>query len=323
MRLTISAVLTCCLLSSAALGQLTPEREFNGVNRPIPMSVEVPDGGEGEVEIALFAPTSGEAMEVVSAEEGRVDIAALFPVLWTAQSSELRYAQLMVGGEKVGSPVVLQAMSTPALAGLAGNQVRWNSIGQTYSGIRAYTDRHVVIETTLGEIEVRLRPDSAPNTARHFLTLAEGGYYTDIIFHRVVPRAQNGEPFVIQAGDPTGSGTGGPGVMIDLEQSELPHDFGVISMARGPDPNTNGGQFFLCLSRAGTSFLDGNYTAFGQTVRGGDVILEIASTPLSDERAGKPAEPPVIERAYTVPAPPYGEAPAAVTREGSAQPQER
>ncbi|MGD9692546.1 MAG: peptidylprolyl isomerase [Phycisphaerales bacterium] len=312
-------------LCGGAYAQLSPDRTYYGINRAMPMTVSVPSGAEGVVEIGLFAPAdpgSGvtEPRERASAEVGKVDLAGLFPVLWTTSQPTTLYAQLMVGGKKVGSPVVLQPMVSVEYASNGpqtptGAAPVWAPRGSiAYSGIKAWSDKRVIMETTLGEIEIAMRPDMAPNSVWNFLELVEGGYYTDIIFHRVVPATQNGHPFVIQAGDPTGNGDGGPGHMIDLERSTLEHDFGVLSMARTNDPNTNGSQFFLCLSREGTSFLDGRYTAFGQTVRGAEAIVSISNVPLADPSRGRPAEPPVIKSARTVAAPPFGEGARPVSR---------
>lgn len=310
-----TAIVAATLLAGAASAQLSPDRLYYGVNRSIPMTVRVPENAGGEVEIGLFLPGDASPLERASAEAGRVDLAGLFPVLWTTRDPKLMYAQLIVSGKQVGSPVVLQPMLSPVTATARGREIGWQRPpSRVYSGLRAWSDRHVVLETTLGEVEIALRPDKAPNTAFHFMSLAEGGFYTDIIFHRVVPATGNGHPFVVQAGDPTGRGDGGPGFFIDLEDSDLPHDFGVISMARTSDPNTNGSQFFLCLSREGTSFLDGNYTAFGATVRGADTIVALSRVTLADEQSGRPAEPPVILRAWTAPAPPFSERPEPVKR---------
>jgi peptidyl-prolyl cis-trans isomerase B (cyclophilin B) len=122
--------------------------------------------------------------------------------------------------------------------------------------------------------------------------------------HRVVAALANGSPFVIQAGDPTGTGAGGPGYNFDLEKSTLPHDYGVVSMARSSDPNSNGSQFFICLSRSGTAFLDGRYTAFGEAVRGADAITAIKDVEVGQN--DRPVDPPLINSARTVPAPPFG-----------------
>jgi peptidyl-prolyl cis-trans isomerase B (cyclophilin B) len=162
----------------------------------------------------------------------------------------------------------------------------------------------VVFDTDKGEMEFQLRPDAAPNTAYNFRHLVDGGFYTDIVFHRIVPKLPNGEPFVIQVGDPTGTGMGGPGYQVDLEPSTLQHDFGVLSNARSGDPNSNGSQVFVCLSRNGTSFLDGQYTSFAQAVRGGDVIRAIAASPTGP--GDKPLDPmPKIKSAKLIDAPPF------------------
>ena len=104
-----------------------------------------------------------------------------------------------------------------------------------------------------------------------------------------------GHPFVIQGGDPTGTGSGGPGWWLPIENSSLQHEFGVISMARAADPDSAGSQFFICLSREGTARLDGQYCAFGETIEGDDVIRAISSTPLADPSSGKPIDPPKIK----------------------------
>ncbi len=89
--------------------------------------------------------------------------------------------------------------------------------------------------------------------------------------------------------------------MVDLEKSDLPHNFGVLSMARAGDPNTNGSQVFVCLSRDGTEFLDGRYTAFAQAVSGAEAIRKIAMVPV--DANDRPLDPPMILRTYTRDAP--------------------
>ena len=211
--------------------------------------------------------------------------------------------------------------SRPDARGLG---VRFVPTGKAYfSGLRIYPDRNVVLQTTVGEIEVTLRPDAAPNTCWNFRELARGGFYDGVIFHRVIGVApahsrgpiddQNPRPtalddggYMIQTGDPTGTGLGGPGYCIPLEKSTLPHDFGVLSMARLSHPDTAGSQFFICLSRKATAPLDGSYAAFGQVVRGADIVRALAATETAppDDR---PINPPVIVRVRLVDAPPFGE----------------
>lgn len=336
-RVAAAVALPGALGVSVASAQVTPDRTFYGVDRTIPMTVSVPDGVEGEAELRLMT-VDHDVVASASVAEGRVDAAALFPMLWTDKSEDVLYAQLAVGGEPVGPGVVLQPMTSPDTAQMlnpstlmpdpnprTGQVVfesdrtrRLHDAGMapspnravTYSGLRAWVDRHVVLETSAGEIEIALRPDAAPNTCWNFVVLAEGGYYTGIEVHRVVAALPNGAPFVIQAGDPTGSGSGGPGYFIDLEPSDLPHDYGVVSMARSSNPNSNGSQFFICLSREGTSFLDGNYTAFAEVVRGVPAIEAMRSVEVGPR--DRPVDPPVIESATTIPAPPRGEGPARV-----------
>jgi peptidyl-prolyl cis-trans isomerase B (cyclophilin B) len=247
---------------------------------------------------------------------GKIDLSALFPILWKPDSDKpsLMYAQLVAGDKKVGSAVVLQPMTSFQYA-------RWDPQEQwqfkfgdmqnpMYTGVRAYVDKYVVMDTSEGQITLAMRPDMAPNTCFNFLQLTEGGYYTNVPFHRIVPEVQ-GHPFVIQGGDPSGTGEGGPGYFIDLEQSDLPHDFGVISMARLPEANSAGSQFFICLSREGTLPLDGLYTTFGYATKGADTILKIAATKLENN---KPVKPPMITSAHTVEAEPYNGAPVGVKR---------
>lgn len=310
------------MVAHSCFAQLLPTRTYYGKGQPIPMTVTIPDGAAGEAEVRLMAPgAADEVLEVAAVAAGPVNMATNFPTLWTAERPRLVYAQLFVAGEKVGAPVVIQPLISPAVAmdiDTAGNPRFPNDATRqkTFSGLRAYVDRRVVLETDKGEIELALRPDAAPNTVWNFLQLVEGGFYTDIPFHRIVAANPRGDAFVIQTGDPTGTGMGGPGYFIDLEPSPLPHGFGVVSMARMNDPNTNGSQLFISLSRSGTAMLDGKYAAFGQAVRGGEVIQAIAAVPVgSGDRPEEPA--PRIITARLVDAPPFGDGPQPVPEPGT------
>ena len=125
-----------------------------------------------------------------------------------------------------------------------------------------------VIETTKGTIVVELYRDKTPKTVENFITLAKKGFYDGILIHRVIPN------FMIQTGDPEGTGRGGPGYTFKDEFSpDLHHDVpGVLSMANS-GPNTNGSQFFITL--APTPWLDGKHSVFGKVVDGQSVIDEI------------------------------------------------
>lgn len=115
----------------------------------------------------------------------------------------------------------------------------------------------VEFETNHGTIRLDLWPDVAPGHCRNIIGLTKIGFYDGIIAHRVIPG------FVMQAGCPQGTGTGGPGYNIDAEFNDRPHEAGVLSMARTQDPNSAGSQFFICLDRV--PHLDNQYTAFGRT----------------------------------------------------------
>ena len=132
----------------------------------------------------------------------------------------------------------------------------------------------VTLHTTMGDIVIRMH-DDMPITTGNFVKLAKEGFYDGIIFHRVIP------DFMIQGGDPTGTGTGGPGYSIKGEfssngfKNDLLHTEGVISMARSQMPDSAGSQFFIMLGTA--EWLDGEYAAFGKVIDGMEVVQKIAS----------------------------------------------
>jgi peptidyl-prolyl cis-trans isomerase B (cyclophilin B) len=136
----------------------------------------------------------------------------------------------------------------------------------------------VIVEMENGkQIKLEMDRSAAPNTVDNFLHLASTGFYDGLIFHRVI------KGFMIQGGDPEGTGTGGPGYSIKGEfrangvQNLLKHKRGVISMARSGNPNSAGSQFFIMHQDA--PHLDGQYAAFGKVTEGLDVVDEIAGTP--------------------------------------------
>ena len=143
-----------------------------------------------------------------------------------------------------------------------------------------------------GVMKAELYPAIAPNTVNNFISLVKKGFYDGTIFHRVIPG------FMIQGGDPEGSGMGGPGYSIKGEftgngfQNDLAHDRGVLSMARTMDPNSAGSQFFIMVEKA--PHLDGQYAAFGKVIEGMETADAIVSTktdwndrPRQDQRMKK------------------------------------
>ncbi len=124
----------------------------------------------------------------------------------------------------------------------------------------------VLLKTNKGDITLELNPAEAPITVNNFVVLARDGYYDGLKFHRVVPG------FVIQGGDPTGNGTGGPGYKFQDEPVKRRYRAGTVAMANA-GPNTNGSQFFICLEDQPS--LPPNYTIFGDTISGMDVVRKI------------------------------------------------
>jgi peptidyl-prolyl cis-trans isomerase B (cyclophilin B) len=140
----------------------------------------------------------------------------------------------------------------------------------------------VVMETTMGKIVLELWPDVAMKHCQSFVYLINKGFYDSLTFHRIVPG------FVIQGGDPLGNGTGGPGYSVPAEFSNKPHEDGVLSMARSPDPNSAGSQFFICLGRLQS--LDNKYTVFGKVIEGLDVVHKIEKVKTVAERPDDPVK---------------------------------
>ncbi|MFN4973141.1 MAG: peptidylprolyl isomerase [Bacteroidota bacterium] len=130
--------------------------------------------------------------------------------------------------------------------------------------------RTAEIHTNKGVMKIEFFEKDAPNTVENFCTLAKNGFYNGVSFHRVIP------DFVIQGGDPTGTGAGGPGYKIkcELTGDNQRHDRGVLSMAHA-GRDTGGSQFFICHNRMNTQHLDRNHTCFGKVVEGLDVIDQI------------------------------------------------
>ena len=138
-----------------------------------------------------------------------------------------------------------------------------------------------VITTSKGVVMMRFFPEEAPKAVENFKTLAKKGYYNGLLFHRVI------EDFMVQTGDPKGDGTGGSEKTIKGEfaqngvENNLSHTRGVISMARSNDPNSASSQFFIV--QADSTYLDGQYAAFGKVTKGMDIVDKICKdTPVTD-----------------------------------------
>jgi cyclophilin family peptidyl-prolyl cis-trans isomerase len=146
----------------------------------------------------------------------------------------------------------------------------------------------VVMETSLGNIEVELFFDKTPKTAENFLRLVISQFYDGLIFHRVIPN------FVVQGGCPLGTGTGGPGYFIDFEKADTKHLRSYLGMARSQDPNSAGSQFYFCLRDLPN--LDENYVVFGKVVKGMDVVDKIGQVETGP--GDKPVEKVTMTKVY-------------------------
>ena len=151
----------------------------------------------------------------------------------------------------------------------------------------------VRIEMENGDVmRAELYPEIAPETVKNFIDLVEKGFYDGTIFHRVIPG------FMIQGGDPTGTGTGGPGHSIKGEfstngfENNLKHDLGVLSMARSMHPDSAGSQFFIMAAKS--PHLDGQYAAFGKIIEGIEAVGKIVST--SRDSRDKPKEKQMMKK---------------------------
>jgi len=349
---------------STTLAVLTPDKLYVGLKRPLVITVnarqardaigagsginkpEAIDGGG--LAIALLEPvTARETARVdiaadlnAAAAKGdgtvRLDLGKAVPAIWA--EGKPYYAQLVAGDRRIGPPLVLQPLIQPRRAALdmrnpGRPMVTFpDKIGagpRAFSGYRVYTDKVVIMETELGELAFALRPDAAPNTAWNFRHLVEGGFFDGTDFFRTVPVGSiTGKGFVVQGGDPTlvEPYEGGPGYDLDLEPSTLPHDYGVLSMARDTEPDTAGSQFFIGLSQEETKRLDGQYAAFGQLLAaapaGGannavEVLGRIAASKLIAGKVDRPANPVKIISMRLADAAPYGTGPKVLTLEGN------
>jgi len=151
----------------------------------------------------------------------------------------------------------------------------------------SHGNRVAVMDTSMGTIRFVIYEDKAPMTAVNFITLAEFGFYNGLIFHRV------DRDYVIQTGDPTGTGMGGSKASVPLEINEkLKHNDGAVGMARTSDPNSATSQFYIC--DGAHHNLDGSYAVFGQVIEGMEVVRAIAAVPV--DRNDKPLQAVVVIR---------------------------
>jgi cyclophilin family peptidyl-prolyl cis-trans isomerase len=269
---------------------------------------------DATLRIELINAETLKVVDAKPAKAGEVDLAELFPRLWKTEAPAVLLAQAVEGDRRVGAAVVLVPMIAPRYASrmdregvpIFGPPPRPRPL----AGYWTFQDQHAVLHTTKGDLAFRLRPDAAPASVMHFRDLIRKGFYDGVPVHRVASLRGQPLPDIAQLGDPTGTGHGGPGSMIDMEDSPLKHAYGVLSFARAADPNSAGSQVIIDLSREAASALDGKYAAFGELVRGGATLTALAKTPVDAD--GRPREPVAVDRAELVDAPPVGQGPRPV-----------
>jgi peptidyl-prolyl cis-trans isomerase B (cyclophilin B) len=159
-------------------------------------------------------------------------------------------------------------------------------------------DSVAVIEVSIGgapagQMVAEFYPDKAPNHVRNFKWLADHNYYNGVKFHRVI------KGFMIQGGDPSGNGTGGPGWTVNAEFNDIPHTPGILSMARTQDPNSAGSQFFVM--HANAPHLNNQYTVFGKVIKGIEVVNKIAELPVGGPQGSTPQQDVVMTSVKIVP----------------------
>jgi peptidyl-prolyl cis-trans isomerase B (cyclophilin B) len=240
---------------------------------------EIRNDSKDDVTLVLtdFAGKQLEAKGSADAAAGKtVDVKTIFPEV-SAVGTYVLYA--VPKGKSLpdfeGTPVVIEVRTDKQT-----NEVNVTNIQPL---------RYAIMKTPHGDMTMVFYYDVAPVTVDSFLRLSSEGYYDGLTFHRIIPG------FVIQGGDPKGTGTGGPGYSVEAEFNSRQHLPGVLSMARAQDPNSAGSQFFVCLDYNQTKHLDNQYTAFGKVVDGMNAVNQIAATKLSDPNAGTPEKPEVID----------------------------
>lgn len=171
----------------------------------------------------------------------------------------------------------------------------------------AYENKVAELHTSAGEIDIRFYPDVAPNHVKNFIDLAEKGFYNGTKFHRVIPgfMIQGGDPNTV-SGAPSTWGTGGSGKNVSAEFSAVSHKRGIVSMARSSDPNSASSQFFIVTNDS--TFLDRQYTVFGQVTKGMDIADKIVGAPTGAQ--DRPTNPTSIDKIVIRAAKPEEQGPA-------------
>lgn len=277
-------------MMSVLFSVIVPQKTWVAPTQPIMVQVN----SDKDVTLVLmdFAGKAIDAKVSADVAAGKsADLKTIFPtvstpgtyVLYAISKGATTAPTAGTPRDFLGTPIVVEVL--PAKFAQNGSAMVTHLVPLQYA----------LMTTDAGPMTLIFYYDSAPHTVQNFLDLSAGGYYDGVIFHRIVPG------FVIQGGDPTATGMGGPGYSITAEFNDRPHEKGVLSMARSQDPNSAGSQFFVCLDYNQTQRLDHQYTAFGRVNKGMEVVNKIAGAKLGDAQSGRPQTPTTITHVQVLP----------------------
>lgn len=328
--------------SSGAWAQVRALRECSTLNQPIRVHVgpetRQDTGPKSEADafespaapmtmtLLLLAPASDarSADTVIESRQvpvGEADLANVFQRLWKTDEPRVVFVQAAedeAGEKRVGPALALVPMLTPRYASRTdrtgapqlnplpapADGRSTTAASRAFSGYWMFTEQRAVFELVAGELAFALRADAAPMSVMHVRKLITSGFYDGVGVHRIASLSGQTAPDIVQFGDPTATGLGGPGFMIDFEPSPLAHAFGTLSLARTSDPNSAGSQMFITLSGDVGPALNARYTVLGRLVDGADVLRAIGKSPTTAD--GRPRDPIVIRAAKLVDATPRG-----------------
>jgi peptidyl-prolyl cis-trans isomerase B (cyclophilin B) len=299
MKLTslFTAVVAFALLAG---GCKSPDEGVSTAAAAAPAAEQDAQAQQAAEEQAALEVKADAAREIAKAEQAQRELAMQQAAEHEREQAALREAAEKAAAEAAANKLAAEKLAADKLAAEAAAKAAAEVAAATAAKESSMTegDTNVVaeVETTAGTLVLGFLPDVAPGHVKNFVDLARKGFYDGTRFHRVIPG------FMIQGGDPLTKdlarsgdwGMGDPGYKIKAEFSDRPHERGTLSMARGPDPDSAGSQFFICHGRAAS--LDRGYTVFGELLRGYDVLDKIATAPTGNQPHASPGRPPEKSR---------------------------
>jgi cyclophilin family peptidyl-prolyl cis-trans isomerase len=276
-------------MMSVLFSVLVPQKMWVAPSQPL--MVQINSDKDATLLLTDFAGKAVAAKGSADVSAGQsVDVKTVFPIV-AAPGTYVLYA-LPKGAGAAGGAAPKDFLGTPIVIEVLAARFAQDGTAMTTHIVPL---QYATMDTDAGKMTMIFYYDSAPHTVQNFLDLGSEGYYDGLNFHRVVPG------FVIQGGDPTATGMGGPGYEVTAEFNDKPHEQGVLSMARSQDPNSAGSQFFVCLDYNQTQNLDHKYTAFGRVIKGMEAVQKIAAGKLADPQAGRPETPVNITKFHVLP----------------------